>query len=320
MVLGEAQIAGQVKRSFQAARDAGHLGSVLHRLCSHALHWARRARRQSGLADFAVSVATATVELARRIFGELTGLPVAIVGSGKMGALVLEQFVRARVEAPLVINRTEARARELATRFGGRSRRWNELAGALVAADVVVASTAADEAILTRQDILRVMERRASRPLFLLDLAIPRDIAPEVADVPNVYLYNVDDLQGIVDSNMEKRSQAARCAEQSIDEAVANFEDWLRSRRIGPVLEGMERQIESIVDEELARIAPKLGLEDDEARGKLRGALRRVGKRLLHPCFQELNEGIDPGDEERLSLAQAARRLFDISLPDEEVE
>ena len=311
MILGEGQISGQTKKAFKKGQDEKTVGPILTRLFSHAIRWAKNAREQSGLSRFAVDVAYAAVELARRIFGTLSGLPIAIVGSGKMGQLALSHLQRAGTGQLIVLNRTLENAQQLADTVGGRALPLTDLVTGLLQADVVISSTGATEPIITKAIVERAMEERVGRPLFLLDVAVPRDVEESVGNLANVYLYNVDDLQGVVDANLEKRKKAATKANSVIAEGVIEFGKWLRGRRMSPLLMSLERQVESIVESEFNRLKNKVqSCNDDKER--VRESLRRVAKKIIHPCLSRLRRLGGERDEESEVLVSLATTLFDL--------
>ncbi len=309
MVLGEGQIGGQARKAFKSGQEDGTVGPILGRLFSNAMRWAKKAREQSGLERFVVDVAYAAVQLARRIFGSLSGLPVAIVGSGEMGQLALTHLQKAGIGAVTVLNRTLENAESLAETVGGRALSLADLAQGLAQADVVISSTGAKEPIITVQAVEKAMERRVGKPLFILDVAVPRDVEEQVNHISNVYVYNVDDLQGIVDANLDKRKKAAAVAEEVINEGVVEFTKWLRGRRVGPLLAHLEEKAEEVVKQEFARVCHKLNAEDND-KEKIKEALRRVAKKLIHPCLTKIRLHGGEDSLESNTIIEMAATLF----------
>ena len=311
MVLGEGQIGGQTRSAFKKGQADKTIGPVLTRLFSNAIRWAKKAREQSGLSRFAVDVAYAAVELARRIFGTLAGLPVAIVGSGKMGQLALSHLQKAGTGQVTVLNRTLENAQSLADTVGGRARSLSELDKGLQEADVVISSTGACEPIMTKNLVERAMAERVGKPLFILDVAVPRDVEAAVSELANVYLYNVDDLQGVVDANLQKREQAAAKAHSVIAEGVIEFGKWLHGRRLSPLLSSLEEQVESVVQLEYDRLKNRVD-SNEEDKERIRESLRRVAKKVIHPCLSRLRRLGGETDEESETLVSLATTLFSL--------
>lgn len=319
LVMGEVQILGQVREAFKAAQASLSAGPVLSRLFAQALRWSRRARSESGLCRFAVSVAYAAVELARRIFGDISCIPVAVVGSGEMGVLVLEQLTSSGTGNVMVLNRTLKNAETLAERFGGDAFGLDSLKDCLSKVDVCISSTASTSPVIKAGIIREVMERRGGRPLFLLDLAIPRDVEGEVADIPSVYVYNVDDLQNVVSSNIEARESAARRAETVFSEGIKEFLLWFRSRTAVPMLGKIEKKIDDLVEVEFERLIKKISTDpvDDD---KIKNSLRRVCRKLLHPSIVRIRHWSGEGDDELSSKIDVAADLLGLNPMDDEKE
>jgi glutamyl-tRNA reductase len=317
LVMGEVQILGQVREAFKSAQKSFSAGPVLSRLFAVALRWSRRARNESGLCRFAVSVAYAAVELARRIFGDISSIPVAVIGSGEMGVLVLEQLTSSGTGNVMVLNRTLKNAENLAARFGGEAFGLDSLVDCLSKVDVCISSTASTSPVITCDIVKEVMGRREGRPLFLLDLAVPRDVDGEVAEISSVYVYNVDDLQNVVSSNLEAREAAARSAETVFSEGIKEFLSWFRSRTAVPMLGKIEKKIEDVVDEEFERLMNKIST-DPVYNDKIRNSLRRVCRKLLHPSIVRIRHWSGEGDEELSSKIDVAADLLGLNTIDNE--
>lgn len=296
LVLGEVQILGQLRRAAAEGTAAGSMGSGLDRLVGSALRWARQVRQACGLGRFSVSMASAALAVARRLFGDLGGLSVAVVGSGKMGGLILNQFIRCGASRVAVVNRTLERAQELVAAVGGRAVSLDRLGEVLADADVVVSSTGASEPVIGVGAVETAMAVRRGRPLLVVDLAVPRDVETGVGELPAVYLYNVDDLQGLVDSGLEERTKAAEAAAAMLEGGVDEFGAWVRRRRAAPLLAQIEARVEATVDDEFRRVAGKLAPGGDGE--PLRGSLRRVVRKVLHPWLVRIRTLAGAGDEE----------------------
>ncbi|MFC6616853.1 glutamyl-tRNA reductase [Deinococcus radiophilus] len=229
-VVGETQIQGQVKRALAEAGEYGTTGKTLNKVVQGALASGKRVRTETGLSDRVVSVSSAAVELAREVLGDLTGLTALILGAGETAELTMTHLKAAGVSDVLVVNRTEERARSLADRLGGRTCPYQELQRALPQADVVIASAAAPHWVVQGSDAAQALAQRSGRPLFFFDISLPRILAPDIAEVPGAYLYNLDDLNGIVQRNLRLRHSALPQAEAIIREAAADLMRWHLTR------------------------------------------------------------------------------------------
>ncbi len=303
MVVGEPQVLGQVKDALELAQRMGAAGPELIRACGAAFASAKRVRSETGIGKTAVSMASAAVELATKVFGGLAGRPVLLVGAGEMGELAARHLRNAGAAPILVANRTRERAQELASFIGGEVRAFEDLHASLVGADLVVCSTASPRYIFTRENVLPILRVRKFRPLFMVDLAIPRDIAPDLSELEGVYAYDVDDIQQVVAENSASRALEAAKAEVIIAEEIARF---VRSRSIRdglPVLAQLRARAEQIAKAEAERTLANLGgdLSEKQRRSVQAMALAIINK-LLHEPTTRLRE---------LGLEQSANRLAD---------
>lgn len=230
LMVGETQIQGQVKRALAEAGEYASAGKLMNKIVQGALATGKRVRSETGLSDHVVSVSSAAVELARDVLGDLQGLTALILGAGETAELTMTHLKAAGVSDVLVVNRTEERARSLADRWGGRTCPYQELQRALPQADVVIASAAAPHWVVQGADASAALEQRAGRPLFFFDISMPRILAPDIAEVTGAYLYNLDDLNGIVARNMDLRRSALPHAEAIIREAAADLIRWYLTR------------------------------------------------------------------------------------------
>jgi glutamyl-tRNA reductase len=296
MILGEPQILGQVKKAYLAARECGATGPVLERLLQHCLATAKRVRAETGISRHAVSVAFAAVELARRIFGRLRDRTALLLGAGKMSDLVAKHLVANGVEELIVASRTYNNSVAAAGRVGGRAVNWDDGLKQLAKVDIVVSCTGAAQPILGKDDVAAAMRGRRSGPLFLIDIAVPRDIEPEANELDGVYLYDIDGLQGVVDANIEeRRTEAERCRLMIADEA-ALFDRWQRSREMAPVIVALREALLGIGEREVERFRRKLGpLQpyQEKAIEELTGAVIR---KILHRPIRHLRDSVDRGD------------------------
>lgn len=318
MVVGEAEIQGQVRDAYELARrisvDPPMAGTVLHRLFQTALSVGGRIRDETTLGEGMASVASVAVDLTKKIFGQLQGRRVLILGAGETAELTVEALAREGVEGVVVANRTVERARSLANRLEGRAVSFKELAGALADADIVVSSTAAPHPILEVEDFRRAIPDGRRRPLLIVDLAVPRDVAPEVGDEANVFLYNVDDLRKIVDLNLEERKGAIPEAEAIIQEEVDAFRRWHAAREVVPVIRLFRNHARRVAASELARTLEALDHLPDEDREKLMEFSHRLLGKLLHEPTVKLREAAARGDGPE--MIDAVRYLYDLSEED----
>ncbi|HEX7119939.1 MAG TPA: glutamyl-tRNA reductase [Longimicrobiales bacterium] len=314
MILGEAQIQGQVRAAYQdaAALDATPrvVGPVLSRLFQMALSVGGRVRSETTLGTGAASVPAASVELAKKIFGPLRGRRALVLGAGEMSELALECLAAEGIRSVVVANRTEARARELAGRFGGRAARFDALGAALAETDIVVTATAAPHAVLTRDLFDRALPRGPQRPLLIVDIAIPRDVDPAVAEVDNVFLYDIDDLHQIVDDNLERRRAEIPVAERIVAEAVDDFWGWYASLDVVPVIRELRDSAEALRRSEVEKALRKLRHLAPDDRAVVDQLTRQILNKVLHRPTVRLREAASNGDG--AAVVHAARYLFEL--------
>ncbi|MBI2163851.1 MAG: glutamyl-tRNA reductase [candidate division NC10 bacterium] len=242
MVVGEPQILGQVKTAYSIAQAREATGILLNNLLEQAFHVAKRVRSETGIASSAVSVSSAAVELARKIFGDLTGRSVLILGAGEMAELALRHLLDDGVHSVLVANRSYDRAVALARQFHGRAVTFESFRQEMVGADIVISATSAPHVILKKEDMQAIIQQRRHRPIFLIDIADPRDIDPGCNAVDNVYLYNIDDLKSVVETNLKERKREAERAEVIIDREVGVYLTWLRSLDVVPTIVSLRQR------------------------------------------------------------------------------
>jgi glutamyl-tRNA reductase len=308
LVVGEPQILGQVKDAFAIASQVHSAGPLLNRL----FHWSfgvgKRVRSETGLAEGAVSVSFAAVNLARKIFGSLGGRKVLVIGAGEMGRLTAVHLKAQGVESVTIISRTLAHAQELADDIGAAVTPWDTLQQSLLDSDIVITVTGAPTPILSKAQVKDTMPASRSRPLFLIDIAVPRDVDPRAGELEQVFLYNIDDLQAIVRENLERRGVEVGRADQIVDEEVLKFTNWQRSRDAVPTIVALRQHFEGIRKAELERLEPKLAALSPEARARVDEITRlMVEKLLLQPTEQLKNAG----DAHLVSqYAAALSRLF----------
>ena len=308
LVMGEPQILGQVKEAYRRAVDHRATGVLLNRLVHHAIRTAKRVRTETGIAGNAVSVSYAAVELAKKIFGNLREKTILLIGAGEMSELAARHLLRQGVERIVIANRTYSRAEELAAAFHGTSVAFDRFPEVLPEVDIVIASTGAPGYVLTAEMVAAALRRRRNRLLFLIDIAVPRDIDPAAGEIENVYLYNIDHLQDVVDTNRETRRAEAEKAEVIISEEVAVFEAWFNALAVVPTIVALRGKMEGIVRREFERSAHWLGGLPAEERSRIEGLTTSVINKILHDPISGLKEESVGKDE--LPYVAAVRRLF----------
>ncbi len=283
MVVGEAQILGQVKEAYALADRVGSLGPVLDALLRRAFTVAKRVRTETGIARHPVSIAYAAVGLARDIFGALDDRTAMIVGAGKMARLAAQHLVGNGVQSVLVANRSYQRADELARELRGRAVPFDRLFEEMENADIVIASTAAPHLVILREHAQQLSRARRGRPIFFIDIAVPRDVDPKVNEVDNVYLYDIDDLQGVVQAGLDERQKEMRVAEAIVERETEAFLSWLKSLEVTPTIVDLRRHLHEIADHEVERFRSKMpGLTPGQDEAVRQMAASLVNK-LLHP-------------------------------------
>lgn len=302
MVLGEPQILGQVKDAYHAADEAGALGSSLNALRNRSLAAAKRARTETGIGKNAVSVSSVAVELARKIFGDLDGRHVLLVGAGKMTELAARQLVRGGARATVLGGRTFERAEQLAAALGGRAAPLSALRDELGRTDVVISGTGASGVVVHREDVVSARSG-VHRPLFLIDIAVPRDIDPEVARLDGVFLYDMDDLKAVADANLRERQRQAAAAEAIVEEEVREFLSWQQSLDAVPLLVELRKRGDDIRRAEIERARSRLGTLTPEQEDALEAATTAIVNKLLHPPTVHLKEiARNPNGAETMGL------------------
>ena len=316
LVVGEPQILGQVKDAHTVATDAQTSGPVLNRLFHASFAVGKRVRTETGLGSGAVSVSFAAVSLARKIFGDITGRSVAVIGAGEMGKLTAMHLKSQGVQHVTILSRTMAHAARTAEAIGGASAApWDEMDSVLAASDIVVTATGAASPILTKARIEQVMRPRRNRPLFVIDIAMPRDVEPAAGEIEQVFLYNIDDLQATVRENLARRSSEVARAEAIVAEEVEKFGAWFRSRGAIPTVVALRQKFEAIRRAELDRLDFKLSALPPEARARVDEITHLMVEKLLLMPTEQLKA---LGDAETVgAYSEALTRLFGLADPDE---
>lgn len=311
LVVGEPQILGQVKDAFAASERAKRTGALISRAFTTAFTAGKRVRSETGLGEGAVSISYAAVALAKKIFGRLQGRDVLILGAGEMAELTA---VHLREHAPrriTVASRTLATAAVLAERLGGAARPWHELGEAVRAADIIVSATGASEPVLSRRVIDVAMRSRRGRPLFIIDIAVPRDVEAGAGAVDQVFLYNIDDLKTIVEENLAKRAGELAHADRIVSEELDRFAAWVQSRRVVPTVVALRQHFDAIRQAELRRLEPRLAALPPDARARVEEITHLIVEKLLFAPTEQLKAAGD--DDTLVSYTDAVTRLFELT-------
>jgi glutamyl-tRNA reductase len=308
MVLGEPQILGQVKEGYRRASEASTTGPILNRLMHRAFFTAKRVRTETGVGSAAVSVAYVAVELAKKILGHLHDKAVLLIGAGEMAELAARHLA-GQVEKPIVVvNRTFENACVLAKQLDGNALAMEQLHEALIKADVVITSTGSCDALIKPSEMKNVMKQRRFRPIFLIDIAIPRDVDPDVNDIDGVYLYNIDDLQLVVEENVGERREEALRGEHIVDEEVEKFVNWSKTLESTPTIVALREKLEAIRSGEMSRLNGKISKLSPEDRETVEIITRSIINKIAHDPIAFLKKtGMRSKQNEYLDLAQ---RLF----------
>jgi glutamyl-tRNA reductase len=298
MVLGEPQILGQVRQAYSEAGDAGTVGRTIHRLLHNTFHTAKRVRSETSISESAVSVSYAAVELGRKILGTLEGRTVLLVGAGEMAELAARHLRKAGASRILVANRTHETALRLAAEFGGEAVAYERFPHFLAEADIVLCSTGAREYIVTEQMARAARELRRNQPSFFIDISVPRNVDPRVGEVSNLFVFDVDDLESVVASNLREREREAVRAEEIVAAETAEFMKALRSLDIGPAIGALKERVRGVAFEEYSRHRARLGdLTPEQERDFERRLMSAVNK-ISHPLIQRLRQAADACDAE----------------------
>ena len=312
LVLGEPQILGQLKSAYQVASKSRSIGRYLNRLYQTTFQTAKKIRTETEIGSSAVSVAFAAVSLAKQIFGDLNGHTALLIGAGETIELAARHLDKQNIGKMLIANRTLKRAENLAEQFGATAMTLMDVAEALPQADIVISSTASPLPILGKGAVERALKKRKHRPVFMVDIAVPRDIEPETAELPDVYLYTVDDLHDVIEENLQSRREAAKQAEELVDAQVHAFMGWLKSQEAVHMIRGYRQRAEGIkqraTDQALRLIAQ--GKPADEV---VRLLAHNLTNKLIHDPTQALNRAAHEGREE---LLDAARQLLNLDAND----
>ena len=308
MVIGEPQILGQLKIAYAHAKDCGAVCGWMDGLLTRAFSVAKRVRSETGIGQMAVSVSYAAVEVARNLFGSLSGHSVMIVGSGKMGELAAKHLRRSGANRVFVTNRTAARAQEMALMFDGHAVDYAQFPAMLHEVDIVIASSGAPHYIITREDMQRVIAQRRNKPMFLIDIAVPRNIDPAVNNIDNVFLYDVDDLEGVVNANLRERGKQAEQAESIVAHEVEQMMARLKVDEIAPTIVSLQQQLEEIRAAEVARTVRRMPGITAEQREQIEAMTRSIVNKIAHGPISELRR--NAAEPEGVHAIEVIRKVF----------
>lgn len=307
MVVGEPQVLGQVRRAYSLALEAGTAGRVLNRLVHHAFRVAKRVRTETGIAANAISISYMAVELGKKIFNSLKGHTVLLIGAGEMAELSARHLLSAGAARVLIANRTEESAERLAKEFGGEAVDFDRLSSHLADADIVICSTAASDYVITAQMVREALERRRNRPAFFIDISVPRNVDPAIGKIPNVFVFDIDDLESVISSNIREREREAERAELIVESEIMQFQQALRALDIGPTIGALRQKLQDIARLEMTRQRNRLGPLTPEQESAIESLLLSTVNKISHPVLSHLRRSYDSGDPDTI---QAWREIF----------
>ncbi|MEE4114353.1 MAG: glutamyl-tRNA reductase [Desulfobacteraceae bacterium] len=310
MVVGEPQILGQMKEAYRKATVEKTSGVILNKLLHRTFFVAKKVRTETGIGDHAVSISYAAIELGKKIFGDLDGKRVMLIGAGEMAELAVEHLIRNRAGTLTVANRTFSRGVELATRFRGKAIKFEEIIDCIDEVDIVISSTGASEYVLRKDQIKAAMKSRRNRSLFFIDIAVPRNIDPDINRINNAYVYDIDDLKGIVDDNIEDRNREAIKAQRIIDEAVIGFRKWVDTLKVVPTIVSLRGKVETLARQELEKTLVTLGHLSESDKRTIERMTGALVNRILHePTDYLKKDGCRGNKSVALDLT---RKLFNL--------
>ncbi|HZE68428.1 MAG TPA: glutamyl-tRNA reductase [Pyrinomonadaceae bacterium] len=309
MVVGEPQVLGQVRRAYSLALEAGTAGRVLNRLIHHTFHVAKRVRSETGIAANAVSLSYMAVELGKKIFDSLAGQTVMLVGAGEMAELSARHLVNAGASRLLIANRSEEAARHLVQEFGGEIVDFDRMAPHLAQADFVICSTGASEYVVTESLVREAIEHRRNRPVCFIDMSVPRNVDPAIGKMPNIFVFDIDDLESVVSSNIREREREAERAELIVQSEVMQFQQSLRAMDIGPAMGALRQKMQGIARTELGRQRGRLGSLTPEQELAIEALLIATVNKISHPVLTQMRRSFEASDAETL---QSLRDVFGI--------
>lgn len=307
LVVGEPQVLGQVRRAYSIALDAGTAGRVLNRLVHHAFRVAKRVRTETGIGANAVSISYMAVELGKKIFDSLKGQTALLVGAGEMAELSARHLVNAGISRVMVANRTDTSAQQLAETFGGEAVNFSRLADYLAEADVVICSTGADEYVVTEDMARAALHKRRNRPSFFIDISVPRNIDPAIGKIPNMFVFDIDDLESVVTSNIREREREAERAELIVESEIMQFQQSLRALDAGPAIGTFRQTLQDVAKLEFQRRRTQLGELTPQQERAIEALLLSTVNKISHPVLSQLRRSYDETDADKI---EAWRDLF----------
>jgi glutamyl-tRNA reductase len=308
MVVGEPQVLGQVRKAYSVALEAGTAGRILNRLIHQTFHVAKRVRTETGIAANAVSISYMAVELGKKIFGSLKGQSVLLVGAGEMAELSARHLINAGVSKVLIANRTEESSERLAKEFGGEAVSFEKLGDYLPDADIVICSTGASEYVVTADMAREALSRRRNRPAFFIDISVPRNLDPAIGGLPNAFVFDIDDLESVVSSNIREREREAERAELIVNSEVMQFQQRLRVMEIGPSIGALRQKFQDIARSEMIRQRNRLGPLTPQQERAIESLLLAAVNKISHPLIDRMRRSLDSDNEN----IQAWRDLLDL--------
>ncbi|MFW2366058.1 MAG: glutamyl-tRNA reductase [Desulforhopalus sp.] len=318
MVVGEAQILGQLKEAYRYASQFGCTGPLLNKLLHKSFSVAKRVRTETAIGSSAVSISYAAVQLAKKIFGNLNEKKVMLVGAGEMAELAAEHLVGQGVGGVVVANRTLTRAVDLAKRFNGKAVSFEELVQQLEHVDIIISSTGATDIILYKDQVKSVMRARMNRPLFFIDIAVPRDLDPGLIDLDNVYLYDIDDLSNVVEINKSERDREAVKATRIVDEETVKFHRWYSGLAVTPTIQALKIKMDSIGRGELEKTMARMGDMEAADRKNLEKMVSAITTKILHDPLMYLKGESCAGRDNSDLKVTTVRELFGLTNGDDE--
>ena len=300
MVVGEPQVLGQVRRAYSLAVEAGTAGRVLNRLVHHTFRVAKRVRSETGIAANAVSISYMAVELGKKIFDSLKGHSVLLIGAGEMAELSAKHLLNAGASRVRIVNRTPEAAQKLANEFNGEAVPFAQLEASLAEADVVICSTSSSEFVITEEMTRKAREKRRNRPMCMIDISVPRNIDPNAGKVPNVFVFDIDDLESVITSNIREREREAERAELIVQSEVMQFQQSLRLMDMGPTIGALRQRLQEIARTELERQRKHLGTLTPEQEAALEQLLMSTVNKISHPVLNQMRRFYEASDAETM--------------------
>lgn len=316
MIIGESQILGQVKEAYGIAKNIGFTSQILNTLFQRSFNVAKEIRSTTEIGKGAVSVSSVAVELAHKLFGDLNKRSVLVIGAGEMSELTIHHLIDAGVSSIIISNRNYTRAVELAQRFRGEAVRLDDCFSKMDQVDIVISSTGSPQFIIHKENMVPVMRHRKYRPIFLIDIAVPRDIDPHVNTIDNVYLYNIDNLQQVVTNNLTQRQQELARCDTIIEKELTQFMQWYNSLAVNPIIKNLNTKLDSIRERELQKTLNQLGDLTPEQKEKIAYLTQRITNQFLNSPLEQLKKYAATGDG--FSYAQAINDLFELEKKEED--